>query len=119
MPVLCDRDVDGSFDYSDYSYWYDTIYTTGYYADLHFLSSGDRSVPNQFFNDAGTRIMPGARFVNDDGYEKVSHEIRVSSPRTHRFAFSGCVLSEAEARFPSALVSGRTCPLYVAKSGND
>lgn len=76
-----DRDVDGSFDYSDYSYWYDTIYTTGYYADLHFLSSGDRSVANQFFNDAGTRIMPGARFVNDDGYEKISHEIRLSSPQ--------------------------------------
>jgi len=76
-----DRDVDGSFDYSDYSYWYDTIYTTGYYADLHFLSSGDRTVENQFFGDAGTRIMPGARFVNDDGYEKTSHEIRISSPQ--------------------------------------
>jgi len=76
-----DRDVDGSFDYSDYSYWYDTIYTTGYYADLHFLSGGDRTVENQFFDDAGTRIMPGARFVNDDGYEKTSHEIRISSPQ--------------------------------------
>ena len=76
-----DREVDGSFDYSDYSYWYDTIYTTGYYADLHFLSSGDRTVENQFFDDAGTRIMPGARFVNDDGYEKTSHEIRISSPQ--------------------------------------
>jgi len=64
-----DREVDGSFDYSDYSYWYDTIYTTGYYADLHFLSSGDRSAPNQFFPDAGTRIIPGARFINDDRYE--------------------------------------------------
>ncbi|MDA0892378.1 MAG: TonB-dependent receptor [Proteobacteria bacterium] len=76
-----DREVDGSFDYSDYSYWYDTIYTTGYYADLHFLNSGDRSAPNQFFDDAGTRIMPGARFVNDDGYEKTSHEVRISSPQ--------------------------------------
>jgi outer membrane receptor protein involved in Fe transport len=79
-----DRDFDGSFDYSDYSYWYDTIYTTGYYADLHFLNEGDRAVPNQFFPDAGTRIMPGARFTNDDGYEKWSHELRVSSPADNR-----------------------------------
>ena len=74
-----DRQVDGSFDYSDYSYWYDTVYTTGYYADLHFLNDGPRTVPNQFFPDAGTRIMPGARFTNDDGYKKWSHELRISS----------------------------------------
>ena len=79
-----DRDVDGSFDYSDYSYWYDTIYTTGYYADLHFLNSGPRTVENQFFEDAGTRIMPGARFTNNDGYQKTSHEIRVNSPADAR-----------------------------------
>jgi outer membrane receptor protein involved in Fe transport len=82
-----DREVDGSFDYSDYSYWYDTVYTTGYYADLHFLNNGDRSAPNQFFADAGTRIMPGARFVNDDGYEKTSHELRISSPQDRRVRF--------------------------------
>ena len=34
-----DREVDGSFDYSDYSYWYDTVYPTGSYADLPFLIS--------------------------------------------------------------------------------
>lgn len=79
-----DRDVDGSFDYSDYSYWYDTIYTTGYYADLHFLNSGPRAVPNQFFPTAGSRIMPGARFTNDDGYTKESHEVRISTPQENR-----------------------------------
>ncbi len=79
-----DREVDGSFDYSDYSYWYDTIYTTGYYADLHFLNNGERAVENQFFPDAGTRIMPGARFTNDDSYEKTSHELRISSSQDER-----------------------------------
>jgi outer membrane receptor protein involved in Fe transport len=79
-----DREVDGSFDYSDYSYWYDTAYTTGYYADLHFANSGDRAVPNQFFPDAGTRIMGGAYFTNDDGYKKTSHELRISSPQDNR-----------------------------------
>ena len=79
-----DRDVDGSFDYSDYSYWYDTIYTTGYYSDLHFSNTGARTVANQFFEDAGTRIWPGARFTNNDGYKKQSHEIRISSPAENR-----------------------------------
>jgi len=74
-----DRSVDGSFDYSDYSYWYDTIYTTGYYADLHFSNTGTRAVPNQFFANAGSRIMSGARFTNDDHYTKQSHELRISS----------------------------------------
>ncbi|MFT5135584.1 MAG: iron complex outermembrane receptor protein [Arenicella sp.] len=75
------REFDGSFDYSDYSYWYDTVYTTGYYADLHFSNTGARTVENQFFPDAGTRIMPGARFTNDDKYERSSHELRISSPQ--------------------------------------
>jgi outer membrane receptor protein involved in Fe transport len=75
------REFDGSFDYSDYSYWYDTVYTTGYYADLHFSNTGPRAVENQFFADAGTRIMPGARFTNDDKYERSSHELRISSPQ--------------------------------------
>jgi iron complex outermembrane receptor protein len=79
-----DRDVDGSFDYSDYSYWYDSAYTTGYYADLHFANDGDRAVPNQFYDDAGSRIWPGARFTNDDGYTKQSHELRISSPQDKR-----------------------------------
>ena len=93
-----DREVDGSFDYSDYSYWYDTVYTTGYYADLHFLNNGDPSAPNQFFADAGSRIMPGARFVNDDGYEKTSHELRISSPQDRRVRFQvGFFLPEAGA----------------------
>ena len=78
------REVDGSFDYSDYSYWYDTAYTTGYYADLHFANSGDRAAPNQFFPDAGTRVMGGAYFTNDDGYKKTSHELRISSPQDNR-----------------------------------
>jgi len=78
------RDFEGSFDYSDYSYWYDSIYTTGYYADLHFSNGGDRAAPNQFFPDAGTRMMNGAYFVNDDGYTKSSHELRISSPQDSR-----------------------------------
>jgi outer membrane receptor protein involved in Fe transport len=78
------REFDGSFDYSDYSYWYDTIYTTGYYADLHFSNTGSRAVPNQFYPEAGARIMPGARFTNDDKYERSSHELRISTPQENK-----------------------------------
>ena len=83
-----DRSVDGSFDYTDYSYWYDTIYTTGFYADLHFADTGARPIPNMF-EDAlqaaypgstvGSRIMGGTYFTNDDNYTKQNHEIRIST----------------------------------------
>ena len=84
-----DRQVDGSYDYADYSYWYDQLYLdyagyAGYYADLHFSETGARPIPNQFFPTAGTRQMSGARFTNDDGYTKESHEIRISSDPDRR-----------------------------------
>ena len=66
-----DRNVDGSFDYSDYSYWYDNTYTTGFFTDL-------------FFDNAGNAINPDASFSNEDHYTKVSHEIRVSTPQDKR-----------------------------------
>ena len=44
-----ERTVDGSYDYADYAYWYDTIYTTGYYADLHFQDGGARTIGNQWY----------------------------------------------------------------------
>ena len=85
-----DREVDGSTDYSDYSYWYDAIYTTGYYSDLHFSDSGARSIPNYFVPayfdaaDVGTRVMSGAAFTNDDRYSKTNHEIRISTDPSKR-----------------------------------
>jgi iron complex outermembrane receptor protein len=87
-----ERDVEGSQDYSDYSYWYDIYGSTGYYADLHFAagSGADRALPNQFvpdyFDDAdvGARRMSGARYTNDDSYEKTNHEIRISTDPDRR-----------------------------------
>jgi outer membrane receptor protein involved in Fe transport len=66
-----ERDVDASFDYSDYSYFYDAYYTTGYFAGLHFDNNGDP-------------ITPVARYTNNDGYTKQSHELRISSPQDKR-----------------------------------
>ena len=65
------RDVDASFDYSDYSYWYDNLYTSGYFAGL-------------FLNNAGGRPNPAHSFINNDGYTKTSHELRLSSDSTKR-----------------------------------
>ncbi len=81
-----ERDVAASFDYADYSYWYDAIYTTGYYSDLHFSDTGTRALPNYFADqgywdpaDVGERVMSGARYTNDDRYTKNNHEIRIST----------------------------------------
>src|SRR5688572_21660557 len=66
-----DRQVDASFDYTDYSYFYDTYYSTGYFAGL-------------FFNNDEDRIAPLHRYYNDDAYTKQSHELRISSPQDKR-----------------------------------
>ena len=68
---LLDRDVDASFDYSDYSYFYDAYYTTGYFSGLHF-------------DNDGNAIPPVARYTNNDKYQKQSHELRVSTPQDKR-----------------------------------
>jgi outer membrane receptor protein involved in Fe transport len=66
-----DREVDASFDYSDYSYFYDSIYTTGYFSGL-FVDNNLENIP------------PVHRFTNDDGYTRQSHELRLSSPQDRR-----------------------------------
>ena len=65
------RDVDASFDYSDYSYWYDNLYTAGYFAGL-------------FLNNAGGRPNPSQSFINNDAYSKQSHELRLSTDQSKR-----------------------------------
>jgi iron complex outermembrane receptor protein len=67
-----ERNFDGSFDYSDYSYWYDALYTGGYFG-------------NMFVDNDGNRTAEQAHsFVNNDHYTKASHELRISTPRENR-----------------------------------
>jgi iron complex outermembrane recepter protein len=66
-----DREVEASFDYSDYSYFYEGFYTTGYFAGL-------------FVDDDGDRVPPVHRYYNDDAYTKQSHELRISTPQDRR-----------------------------------
>jgi len=64
-----DRDFEGAFDYSEYSYWYNVALT--YFAGL-------------FVDNDGVQLDPTAAFSNDDQYKKTSHEIRISSPQDRR-----------------------------------
>jgi len=66
-----DRDVGGDADYSDYSFYYDNLYTTGYFSRL-------------FLDNDGNQLNPDASFTNKDHYTKTSHEIRVTTPDDKR-----------------------------------
>ena len=65
------RDVDGSFDYTDYAYWYDYTYTSGSFLSL-------------FFENDGSPANPTQTFTNNDHYTKQSHELRISTPQDKR-----------------------------------
>lgn len=60
------RDFDSNLDYSDYSYFYDTLYGSTVY------------------NDDGATIDPGQYIIGQDRFKKRSHEIRLSSPLDQR-----------------------------------
>jgi len=68
-----DRDVDTHQDYTDYSYFYDTLVSYG--AD--------------WTDDAGTPVDPSQYIIGHDAYQKVSHEIRVATPQENRFRVVG------------------------------
>ncbi len=69
------REVDSEFDYSDYSYWYDTLYSTG---------SSPGFFANLFVDNAGNYLNRAHSFVGDDEYSKTSHELRVTTARDKR-----------------------------------
>ena len=62
------RQIDGEFDYTDYSYFYDALYGYGVY----------------WYDNAGNLIDPSQYIVSDDRFKKVSHELRFASPADKR-----------------------------------
>jgi len=75
------RDVDVESDYSDYSYWYDTLYGYGVY----------------WYNDAGDYIDPSQYIQGKDRYNRYTHEIRVASDADQRLRFvAGAFLQRQE-----------------------
>jgi iron complex outermembrane receptor protein len=65
------RDVEGASDYADYSFFYDNLYTTGYFARL-------------FLDENGNQLNPDAGFENYDYYNKTSHEVRITTAQDKR-----------------------------------
>ena len=70
-----ERDVEGEFDYSDYSFWYDTLYSTG--SSAGFFAS-------MFFDNNGNYLPRTMSFTNEDHYTKTSHEIRFATAQDKR-----------------------------------
>jgi outer membrane receptor protein involved in Fe transport len=68
-----DRDVDTRQDYTDYSFFYDTLAGYG----------------NYWTDDAGDPVDPSQYIIGHDAYQKVSHELRVSTPQDYRFRVVG------------------------------
>ncbi len=58
-------------DYSDYSFWYDTLSGYGKYIT----------------DNNGNYINPGQHIRGNDRYAKSSHELRINSPKDERFRF--------------------------------
>lgn len=67
------RQIDSSSDYTDYAYYYDTVFGYGSY----FYGNGG----------PGDLIDPTQFYVGDDSFGKYSNEIRISSPQDKRLRF--------------------------------
>ena len=68
-----DRSIEGDSDYSDYSFWYDTLNGSGVY----------------FADDDGALVNPSQLIHSAPDYTKTSHELRIASPDDRRFRFVG------------------------------
>ncbi len=100
-----DREFDGQFDYSEYSYWYNVAYT--YFTAL-------------YPNDDGDIINPSHAFSNDDKYKKTSHEIRISSPQDYRVrGLLGFFYQKQEHDFYQEFGRVRNLALRRTPNGND
>ena len=67
-------------DYSDYGFWYDVV--SGYGAF--------------FYDNNGDLINPSQYIQGKDGYRKISHELRIASPKDDRFRFVAGVFSQRQ-----------------------
>ncbi len=63
------RDLETESDYTDYAYWYDTLYQY------------------EFYDDNGVTIDPSQYIQADNAFRKTSHELRIASPADNRFRF--------------------------------
>ncbi len=67
-------------DYSDYSFWYDTLYSYGSY----------------IYDNAGSLINPSQYIQGRDRYTKDSHELRIASPKDDRLRLVAGVFQQRQ-----------------------
>jgi iron complex outermembrane receptor protein len=67
------RQIDGEFDYTDYSYFYDALSGYGEY----------------WYDNDYNLIDPSQYIVSDDSFKKMSHELRFTSPADKRLRMVG------------------------------
>ena len=67
------RQIDGEFDYTDYSYFYDAISGYGVF----------------WYDNDYNLIDPSQYIVSDDSFKKMSHELRFTSPADKRLRMVG------------------------------
>jgi iron complex outermembrane receptor protein len=76
------RDVDVNSDYSDYSFFYDTLYTPDF--------------GGYFVDNAGELINPSQYIQGKDGYTKTSNELRISTSAENRWRFVGGLFAQRQ-----------------------
>lgn len=74
------RDINAASDYTDYSYFYDTLYGYGKY----------------IYDNHGSFIDPQQYILEKDHFTKISQELRVSSPQGDRFRWVGGLFYERQ-----------------------
>jgi outer membrane receptor protein involved in Fe transport len=79
------RDVVVESDYSDYSFFYDSYYTSPEYIAYCTEQGYCFDWGGQFVDDDGNVINPSQFIYGSDGYTMQTHEIRIASPKENRF----------------------------------
>jgi len=78
-----DRTVKAALDYTDYSYWYDTLHQYG-----------------EFWYDNNYNLIDPTQYQqNYDHFTKWSHELRISSPQEDRLRFVAGLFYERQSHF--------------------
>jgi iron complex outermembrane receptor protein len=78
-----DRRVHAESDYTDYSYWYDTLYPP---SEFGYYISDNSSNP----------VDPSQYIIQKDHFTKNSQELRISSPKDDRFRFTAGAFYELQ-----------------------
>jgi len=78
-----DRNINAASDYTDYSFFYDTLYGYGAY----------------IYDNHGTPIDPRQYIFEKDHFTKTSHELRVSGPQDGRFRWVGGLFFERQSHY--------------------